>query len=177
MSALHAENHIWTAGRHHCIGCLWPYQGLVAEIDKVVLLQFECERFYNKISVYMFHIFVSWLRRYFLQSAYSRKLMWNVSFVSQVRQGCSYCLPEAGDIVMLPMKSVSLVVAYSSMLFPKLFQAPHSSSQSPLDCLSPFGRLAPLKAMRLFYYFLFILWLQHFPSVPHDNCLWSIISG
>ena len=35
-----------------------------------------------------------------------------------------YCLPEAGDIVMLPMKSVSLVVAYSSMLFPKLFHSP-----------------------------------------------------
>ena len=60
------------------------------------------------------------------------------------------CLPEAGDIVTLPMRSVSLVVAYSSMLFPKLFQAPHSSSRSPLDHLSPFGRLAPLEAMRLF---------------------------
>ena len=62
-----------------------------------------------------------------------------------------YCLPEAGDIVTLPMKSVSLVVAYSSMLFPKLFQASHGSSQSPLDCLSPFGKLAPLEAMRLFF--------------------------
>ena len=37
---------------------------------------------------------------------------------------CIYCLPEAGDIVTLPMKSVSLVVAYSSMLFPKLFHSP-----------------------------------------------------
>ena len=36
----------------------------------------------------------------------------------------SDCLPEAGDIVTLPMKSVSLVVAYSSMLFPKLFHSP-----------------------------------------------------
>ena len=35
-----------------------------------------------------------------------------------------YCLPEAGDIVTLPMKSVSLVVTYSSMLFPKLFHSP-----------------------------------------------------
>ena len=35
-----------------------------------------------------------------------------------------FCLPEAGDIVTLPMKSVSLVVAYSSMLFPKLFHSP-----------------------------------------------------
>ena len=34
------------------------------------------------------------------------------------------CLLEAGDIVTLPMKSVSLVVAYSSMLFPKLFHSP-----------------------------------------------------
>ena len=83
-----AEYEKWDS--HHCIGCLWPYQDLVAEIDKVVLLQFEHESFYNKISVYVFHIFVSWLRRYFLQSTYSRKLMWNISFVSQVRQGCSY---------------------------------------------------------------------------------------
>ena len=28
-----------------------------------------------------------------------------------------FCLPEAGDIVTLPMKSVLLVVAYSSKLF------------------------------------------------------------
>ena len=35
-----------------------------------------------------------------------------------------YCLPEAGDIVTLPMKSVSLVVAYSSKLFRKMFHAP-----------------------------------------------------
>ena len=34
------------------------------------------------------------------------------------------CLPEAGDIVTLPMKSVSLVVAYSSKLFRKMFHAP-----------------------------------------------------
>ena len=33
------------------------------------------------------------------------------------------CLPEAGDIVTLPMKSISLVVAYSSMLFSKLFHS------------------------------------------------------
>ena len=45
-----------TAGRHHCIGFLWPYQSLVAEIDKVVLPQFERESFYNEISVYMFHV-------------------------------------------------------------------------------------------------------------------------
>ena len=35
-----------------------------------------------------------------------------------------FCLPEVGDIVTLPMKSVSLVVAYSSMLFLKLFHSP-----------------------------------------------------
>ena len=35
-----------------------------------------------------------------------------------------YCLPEAGDIVTLPMESVSLVVAYSSKLFRKMFHAP-----------------------------------------------------
>ena len=34
------------------------------------------------------------------------------------------CLPEAGDIVTLPMKSISLVVAYSSKLFRKMFHAP-----------------------------------------------------
>ena len=36
----------------------------------------------------------------------------------------------------LPMKSVSLVVAYSSFLCLKLFQAPSGSSRSPLNCLS-----------------------------------------
>ena len=48
-----------------------------------------------------------------------------------------YCLLEAGDIVMLPMKSVSLVVAYSSMLFPKLFHSP-ALPRAPLItyCLS-----------------------------------------
>ena len=72
------------------------------------------------------------------------------SIFSNGRGALDICLPEAGDIVTLPMKSVSLVVAYSSMLFPKLFQALHGSSWSPLDCLSPFGRLALLEAMRLF---------------------------
>ena len=35
-----------------------------------------------------------------------------------------FCLLEAGDIVTLPMKSVSLFVAYSSKLFQKMFHAP-----------------------------------------------------
>ena len=47
-----------------------------------------------------------------------------------------YCLPEAEDIVTLPMKSVSFVVAHLSFLCPKLFQAPGGSSRSPLDRLS-----------------------------------------
>ena len=56
----------------------------------------------------------------------------------------SYCLPEAGDIVTLPMKSVSLVVVYSSKLFRKMFHAP----ALPRDA---FGRLAPLEAMHFFF--------------------------
>ena len=43
---------------------------------------------------------------------------------NQVQKWPNYCLPEAGDIVTLPIKSVSLVVAYSAMLFPKLFHSP-----------------------------------------------------
>ena len=47
------------------------------------------------------------------------------SFFAMGKQaGFTDCLPEAGDIVTLPMKSVSLVVAYSSKLFQKMFHAP-----------------------------------------------------
>ena len=47
---------------------------------------------------------------------------WRVTSFSHHSHLC-HCLPEAGNIVTLPMKSVSLVVAYSSMLFPKLFHS------------------------------------------------------
>ena len=58
------------------------------------------------------------------------------------------CLPEAGDIVTLPMKSVSLVVAYSSMLFPKLFHSP-ALPGAPSIAYRLSVRLASLEAMRL----------------------------
>ena len=44
-----------------------------------------------------------------------------------------YCLLEAGDIVTLPMKSVSLVVAYSSKLFRKMFHTSGSSQMLSVD--------------------------------------------
>ena len=72
-----------------------------------------------------------------------------ITEVSYLTCDVYFCLPEAGDIVMLPMKSVSLVVAYSSMLFPKLFHSP-ALPGAPLNCLSPFGRLASLEVMCLF---------------------------
>ena len=68
-----------------------------------------------------------------------------------------YCLPEAGDIVTLPMKFVSLVVAYSSMLFPKLFHC-LALPGAPLNHLLPFGRLASLEAMRLLLLLRLISW-------------------
>ena len=63
------------------------------------------------------HVYIYFLEFYLTLKVYTRKC-------NLFSTPIYFCLPEAGDIVTLPMKSVSLVVAYSSMLFLKLFHSP-----------------------------------------------------
>ena len=60
-------------------------------------------------------------------------IVWQSIYPSQHKK--INCLLEAGDIVTLPIKSASFVVAYSSFFCPKLFQALGGSFQSLLDHL------------------------------------------